>query len=765
MRSIVSLIFLFITLCAGAQTNVFGAVVSLPDSVGLGNCNISLLQGDSIVHTVVAEVDGGFFIRNVTDGKYILEADALGYEDYSAPIDVKDGVSPLMLYMKPRKVTQLNELVVEGDRSKTLNVTSGGLLFYLSPNAKKERNPFKALQEIPLLISNITTGSVSLISGESPLILIDGNRINSGIAPLLPEEIESVEVITSPSARYMKEGVKAIINIKLKRKERTYTWFELATRHEVPIARGFGVGYFEIGNPKYSLYGRLSGNYRHKLDVETSVDRSNTGYSQQYEDFGRYGGKSIEGDLLFKGNPTKDDYFAIHSFAIKKKDDSDLDGKGTIDVVGRDAQPYTYETANRENSLIVTGSAYYKHIFDTKSQIESRLAYNFNNSRVSDYRSDFYLGTPEPIVNEHLFRNKRHSGGFSLDYVNEYRPTSSFSVGASVDFNRDKIVHALQPYSMFRHNQTGAYAYAGWVNKFFGKVWFNASCGVQGLWLGADDFSRSFVFPRVATGINWAIDSHNSLNFSYQYTNDAPGINQLIPYNTSTDQAVETVGNPNLGPQHMHYIPLTYTFYSGNWYITPMVYYKRIDKMFSPAGYTNDEGVFVSTYANLGHFQQTFASLSVNYSLKNGRIMLQGISYSNYFPGQDRHRAFMVNLYSNYTYKKFYFALSFGYQNQSINSSISWYRYHSPSNAEAQVNYNFTPDFYIGVCLQNFAGSHHATSYTESDSFREVLKSHRKDLSLNAWFILRYTFRKNSDRKIKLDRVLESKEKGISITR
>ena len=62
MRSIVSLIFLFITLCAGAQTNVFGAVVSLPDSVGLGNCNISLLQGDSIVHTVVAEVDGGFFI-------------------------------------------------------------------------------------------------------------------------------------------------------------------------------------------------------------------------------------------------------------------------------------------------------------------------------------------------------------------------------------------------------------------------------------------------------------------------------------------------------------------------------------------------------------------------------------------------------------------------------------------------------------------------------------------------------------------------------
>lgn len=765
MRSIVSLIFLFITLCAGAQTNVFGSVVSLPDSVGLGNCNISLLQGDSIVHTVVAEVDGGFFIRNVTDGKYILEADALGYEDYSAPIDVKAGVSPLMLYMKPRKVTQLNELVVEGDRSKTLNVTSGGLLFYLSPNAKKERDPFKALQEIPLLLSDITNRTVSLISGESPLILIDGKRIHSGIAPILPADIESVEVITSPSARYMKEGVKAIINIKLKRKERTYTWYELATRHEVPIARGFGVGYFEIGNPKYSLYGRLAGDYQHNLDVDKSLTQSNTGYSQQYKEFGRYGGNSVLGELLFKGNPTKDDYFAIQGYANYKKSDSDLDGKGTIDVVGRDAQPYTYETANREKNLVVTGGAYYMHTFDTKSQLEARLYYNFNNSRVSDNRSDFYAGTPVPIVNEHLFRNKRHSGGFSLDYVNEYRPTSSFSVGASVDFNRDKIVHALQPYSMFRHNQTGAYAYAGWVNRFFDKVWFNASCGVQALWLGADDFTRSFVFPRVATGINWAINSHNSLNLSYQYTNDAPGINQLLPYNTSTDQTIETVGNPNLGPQHMHYIPLTYTFYSGNWYITPMVYYCRIDKMFSPAGYTNDEGVFVSTYANLGHFQQSNASLSVNYRLKSGRIMLSGGCTSNYFPGQDRHHAFYVNLYSNYTYKKFYFDLSIGYKNQSINSPINWYRYHSPSTATAQVNYNFTPDFYIGVCLQNIAGSHRATIYTESDSYRQIEKVHRKDLSLNAWVLLRYTFRKNTDRKIKLEKVLESKEKGISITR
>lgn len=765
MRSVVSLIFLFITLCAGAQTNVYGAVVSQADSVGIGNCNITLLQGDSIMHTVVAEADGGYFIRNVTDGRYTLEADALGYEDYYDTIEVKAGVSPLMLFMKPRKVTQLDELVVEGDRSKTVTITSGGQKFYLSASAKKERNPFKALQEIPLLLSDMATSTVKLISGESPLVLIDGNRVNSGIAPIEPADIESVEVITNPSARYIKDGVKAIINIKLRRKEHPYTWFELATRHEVPIARGFGVGYFEVGNPKYSLYGRVSDNYSHNLDVEKYVTRSNAGYSQQFKELGRFGGNSIEGELLFKGNPTKDDYFAVHAFAKHRKADSDFDGDGTIDVAGSESVPYAYDAADREKNLILTGSAYFKHTFDARSELEASLAYNYNKNRVADERYDYYTNTPEPYVDENLFRNRRHSGSFNINYINEYHSDASFSAGASVDFNSDKIVHALEPYSVFRHRQTGAYAYAGWVKRFFGRVWLNASCGVQGMWLEADDFSQNFVFPRAAANINWPIDSHNSLSLAYQYTSDAPSIGQLTPYNTSTDITTQTVGNPDLKPQNMHYIPLTYTFYSGNWYVMPSFYYKRVNKMLSPVGYTNEDGVYVSTYANLGHFSQTNALLSVNYRLKSGRILLQGGCLSNYYKGQDRHHAYYVNLDFNYTLKKFYFALSMAYWNQGIDSPISWHRYYSPAKAEAQVNYFITPNFYVGVCLQNFAGSHRATLYTESGTYRQVVKSHRKDLNMRPWFIVRYTFRKNSDRKIKLDKVLESKESGISITR
>lgn len=77
-------------------------------------------------------------------------------------------------------------------------------------------NPFRALQEIPAIISDANTSSVKTLDGKAPLILINGNMVNSGIGPISPADIESVEVVNSVSARYLQEGVTSILNIKLK---------------------------------------------------------------------------------------------------------------------------------------------------------------------------------------------------------------------------------------------------------------------------------------------------------------------------------------------------------------------------------------------------------------------------------------------------------------------------------------------------------------------------------------------------------------------
>ena len=72
--------------------------------------------------------------------------------------------------------------------------------------------------EIPELIVDPVSRSISMGMSGSPLILIDGVKRTNYMDVLNPEIIESVEVIQNPSARYMNdENVSCILNIKLKR--------------------------------------------------------------------------------------------------------------------------------------------------------------------------------------------------------------------------------------------------------------------------------------------------------------------------------------------------------------------------------------------------------------------------------------------------------------------------------------------------------------------------------------------------------------------
>ena len=53
----------------------------------------------------------------------------------------------------------------------------------------------------------------------------------------------------------------------------------------------------------------------------------------------------------------------------------------------------------------------------------------------------------------------------------------------------------------------------------------------------------------------------------------------------------------------------------------------------------------------------------------------------------------------------------------------------------------------------------------DDGSYHSVTNTRYKECSLRPWILIRYTFRKSQKRKIKLEKVLNSYEKGISIER
>lgn len=716
-----------------------------------------LIKDGQIVNSCVSSNDGRYNLSDNSNGTYTLEVTCMGFKTIQDSL-VLNGTCEKNYHLEEESI-QLDEVTIVADRSQVVSRTANGQRFYLSAEAKKKSNPFQALQEIPLLISDANTSSIKMVNGSSPLILINGNIVNSGVNPISPSDIESVEVINSVSARYLQEGVSSIVNIKLKKTTKPYLWLEAATRHEIPLNNGFGVGYFEVGNQKFSLYGRASYNYVYHDDIESTITRSNTTYNQNYEETTRNDAGSWLGEMLFKWQITNNDYFAAQIYGTTKESESGHNASGvyTSDV----EQVYRFNSSSTDDSKILTSGLYYKHTFAPENDLEVRLSYNYNKNNYSAVRTDFF--DERTSETESLYKNKRNSGSLNVDYSRTFTNGSSLILGSRSTLVADKINYMVGKNPIFNHRNYNQYIYAGYGAAYKNKLYYSASIGIEGIWAKPGDTDYRYIRPRGSASLTWAINGHNSIQLSYKLTNTAPTVSSLNPYNISTDTLLVTVGNPNLKPQMINHISANYTLNVGNLYITPEAYYKHIGDMIEPYGYTKD-GIYYSTYANSGHFSQVSAGANISYRFKWGRIYGGGGWYADHYEEQNAKNSAYGSLGFNAQAKNFSFYGTFDYSSRDY-TSVSYTKYYRPIMANLQINYNFTPDFYIGVCLQHITGEFRTKTITEDGSYRSVTENRYTDKCLRPWVILRYTFRKNSERRHKLGKVLDSNEQGISITR
>ena len=176
----------------------------------------------------------------------------------------------------------------------------------------------------------------------------------------------------------------------------------------------------------------------------------------------------------------------------------------------------------------------------------------------------------------------------------------------------------------------------------------------------------------------------------------------------------------------------------------------------------SDGGVYYSTYANTGHFAQASAGADLSYRFKWGRVYAGGGWKAYYFMGQNAKSSTYVSFGFNAQVRDFSFYGDIDYNSRDY-TALACTTYSHPSVANLQVNYNFTPDFYIGVCLQHITGEYQSKTTTVDGSYHSVVENHYKDQKIRPCVILRYTFRKNADKKHKLGKVLNSTEEGISI--
>ena len=736
---------------------VSGYVFSADSRKPLVGSLVSIFAGDSLTAIGETNKDGLFLLATPDNGINSLVVTAMGYKDYEMDFRPDTISQTMRLYLnKDSKEINLSEIIVTADRSKSVKRTANGQIFYLSSKAKKLSNPFMAMQEIPLLKSDHVNSTIPLIGDKKTLVLINGNPM-AKVDPILPKNIESVEVINVVPARYLQEGYEGIINIKLKPDAAPYLWIQGATRHDIPLGHGLGVGYFEIGNTKYSLVGRASADYTLHRDINSSIYRENSGYSQNYSSSQRTNSHHQVGELLFKWSPGPKDFFAVDVQFDHDKSKGREHGAG--EFTESVPKSYSFNGNNHNKGTILTSSAYYKHDFAPANTVEIKGFFNHNGNNLDSYRDELLGERPESSIL--ILKNSRNSGNLDIDYSKSFESGKSMSLGSHTTGQFDKIDQISSGYPIFRHRQINEYLF-GSLSGMFKKIYYMASAGIEMIWLKAGNVNNSYVRPRASLSGTWSINQNNSFLLGYTLSNQSPEIAKLNPYDTSTDPLIVESGNPYLTPQTTHKVTAEYTFNRGNLYLTPSVRFYAVTDVIEPGGYT-ENGIYHSLYVNAGRNTALSYSAYLYYNLGFGSIGV-GTSYiDNYYEGCPARGSFSAGIDFNARVNKFTFNAGINFNSRRV-SPTSITKYYRPEYAQLQVTYNFTPDFYISMALQDATGEYRNRTTVNNGSYRSIITSRFDYRNMRPWILLRYTFRKNQHKKMNLNNnILQTKEKGINL--
>ena len=702
----------------------------------LTGAQIYIYQKDSLISMSKADAKGHYATAQLPAAWYYMEVSCLGYET------VADSV---LLVCDTRKDFTLKEtalaldsVTVYGERGRQ---KADGYTFHLSEKARKCGNPFMALQEIPLLISDPAMETVRAADGASMAILVDGMIVNSGISPIDPSRIKSVEIYDVVSAKYLNMGYQKVMDIRL-RDTGCYFFHQNAERIDLPTKYGFVLEKFEVGNRKLSFYAELFPSYTRR---KTATD-----YSMQSGDFSRsYSGESMSEafDLsyqaMLKWKPGEND-----NLVISTQGDVDKTLSSTP-YAGRYAGlPLEMRSRSKYIGHVYDISAYYRHTFRRGDTFEANASYTDNRSRNTADLNQSIGG--DATMNNQSYRAYCKTARLALDYDRELSENSSFQVGSITRYITDNTTNTglLSGERLFRHWNIDETFYIGLHGMLARNLSYYASVGVDYTYMHFSNGTKEYLNPHIDTKITWMVSKKWRLMLNYAIVTASPNISILNPYNTSADTLLQSSGNPDLVQQKTHGVAARLQRYWGrtNYGLHGFLSY-NIDNIMHKYS-TDENGVLNTVWANEDH--KLFFGGGVFYNYSYGKFMLGAnmnytVNHYNKVGNKDKLSMSMEARW--FPNRKFMFYTQADYTNHEY-TDYTKFKQFTP-NVTVGTTYYFTNNMYLRIALTNILGDTRSKMTCSVDGYRSVEYKALKNFT--PMILFRWTIRKNDNKRININ--------------
>lgn len=478
-------------------------------------------------------------------------------------------------------------------------------------------------------------GNVSL-RNSAPQIFVDGRPTTLSLDQIPADAIESVEVITNPSAKYDASGGGAgIVNIVLKKNRKTGYNGNLRAGVDKRGALNGG-GDFNLRQGKINISASAMINQNRGRTTGTT-DRLNLLDVPQTSIFQNNYNKTKGGFLFGKLGL---DYFVTNRTTlslsgVRVHGQFEPNEMITIntDSLYNSAKVSNYSERNSTGKRIfnATGLVFgLKHNFAKEGEeltLDANL-FSGKNENNSFYKTDYYTQKGGILTHNQLQKvlgdgtNKNIT--IQSDYVKPFTATTKLEAGVRaalrsiVNNNNNYTYRDTTNDYMLIPNAASNYknhdnVYAGYVtmssavNDFTYKLGLRAeSSNYTGeLTKTGETFTHKYpvsLFPSVF--LSQSLKQNQQLQLSYSRRINRPNFFQLIPFTDSTDRLNLTKGNPDLVPEFTQSFELSYlkTFKGNNTFMASL-YYKHTNNLItrfltSEKDPVSGDDVLLNTYVN-----------------------------------------------------------------------------------------------------------------------------------------------------------------------
>ncbi len=493
-------------------------------------------------------------------------------------------------------------------------------------------------------------GNVTL-RNSTPQIYIDGRPTTLTLDQIPADAIESVEVITNPSAKYDASGGGAgILNIILKKNRKT--GYNGNARVGVDSRGGVNGGLnFNLRQNKFNF--TAAGFVNQNRGVTTGLtDRTNytdTVTTIHQTNYDKNKGGFAFGSIGFDYFMTPRTTFSLTGIKVhgEFKPYELLNIQNNIDYPSGTGTFYSDRTSNTNRIFNADGFQFaFKHLFPREGENITADVNYFSGVNQNDalYVTDYFAGNPgSPVAHfsQQMVNGSGNNKFFTAqtDYVHPFNAKTKLEAGLRM--NSQQLVSNtfnyydtlgdnnfyLVPAASTNYSNTNN-VYAGYFSFTSAIKDFGYQVGLRGessnytgqLFNTKQQFGNSYplsLFPSVF--LSQKLKNKQELQISYTRRINRPNFFQLIPYTNYTDSLNITRGNPNLVPQFTNSLEMSYmkTFKGNNTFLAS-VYYKRTNNLITSFldTFTNaisGKNDLVNTYINASYSQTAGAELtSVN---------------------------------------------------------------------------------------------------------------------------------------------------------